>query len=112
LFSLFRHCVFSNIFLKSAEEKRTLRIINPNNEDPLWAEKAMYHANIDSLRFVSERRRLPIEGTALVLELFSAEELLTEYKKPIHPLNIKDPAKARKYKLRLDNGMFTPIPVK
>ena len=101
-----------NTTANPTKKKEHYRIINNGNEDPIWVEKAMYHANIDSLRYVHERRRLQIEGSTLVLELYSADELLAEYKKPVSALNISDPAKARKYKLRLNNGMFTVVPVK
>lgn len=112
-FCILSSAVFAQTTKPAATKKKEhYRIINNGSDDPLWVEKAMYHANMDSLRFVNERRRIPIEGTSLVLELYSAQELLTEHQKPIHPLNITDATKARKYKLRLDNGLFTAIPVK
>ncbi|MGZ3894124.1 MAG: hypothetical protein ACXVC8_06930 [Bacteroidia bacterium] len=67
-------------------------------------EKAMVHADLDSLRFVSERRRIPVDGTTIMIELFSADELWERYKKPISPLNIKDPSKCRKVKVKLANA--------
>jgi len=96
----------------SIPKKEHYRVLSYGNDNPMLLEKAMYHANLDSLRFINERRKLKVEGTNLVLELFSANELLETYKRPIHPLNIANAATARKYILRIDSGVLTVVPQK
>ena len=94
------------------KKKDHYRIINNGNSDPLWYEKAMAHAQgMDSLRFLKERRHIPIQGTSLVLELWSAEELLQAYGKPISLLTILDPKKARGVTIKLDSkNMIEVVP--
>lgn len=85
----------------SQKNKEHYRIINANQEDDLRYVKAMTKASVDSLRFLNERRQIPISGTTMVLELYSAQELKDTYGKPVSLLTIKDPAKARKVAVRL-----------
>lgn len=86
------------------KSKEHYRILNPNMEFSLNYEKALYHARLDSLRFKDERRRLPIEGTTMVLELFSAQELLDTYKKPISPMTKTNPKSAPKIGVRINQN--------
>jgi hypothetical protein len=102
----FSNCFFSqnNSNASIPKKKDHYRIINNGSDDPLWYEKAMSHAQgMDSLRFLSQRRHISIQGTSLVLELFSAQELLDTYGKPISLLTITDPSKARKVKIKLNS---------
>jgi len=82
--------------------KEHYRLLNPKGDFSLNYEKALTRASLDSLRFVEKRRQIPIEGTNMVLELFSAKELLEKYQKPILPINIADASKAQKVKLRMN----------
>jgi hypothetical protein len=91
----------SNSAEPSAKKKEHYRIINNGSDSPLNLEKLLPGASLDSLRFLNERRQIAVEGTSLVVELFSAQELLNDYKKPVSQLTINDPAKARKVKIRL-----------
>jgi hypothetical protein len=84
--------------------KEHYRIINPNMEFSLNYEKALYHARLDSLRFKDQRRQLPIEGTTIIVEIFSAQELLDTYKKPISPLTKSYSKNAKKIGLRLNEN--------
>lgn len=95
------------------KKKEHYRVISNGNDDPQIVVKALYHSNLDTLRFVNERRRLPVLGTSLVLELYSGQELLDLYRKPVHPLNIANPLQAKKYALKLtDNGIIEAVPQK
>lgn len=96
--------VFSqNNSTEPAVKKELYRVINTGSDNPAMLYKALNHCHLDSLRFLNERRQLAVEGTTLVLELFSANELLERYGKPVSLLTIKDPAKARKVKLKINS---------
>ena len=60
-------------------------IINPKNENQDIIIKAITHTDLDPCRFVDKRRILQIEGTNIQLELYSGNELLDLYGKPISP---------------------------
>lgn len=92
-------------------KKENYRFINENFESTLHYEKAMTHTDLDSLRFLNERRRIPLDGTTMYIELFSANELLERYKKPISPLTIKNPATARKVKLTFASNNYSLVVV-
>ena len=84
-----------------AQKKAHYRIINESSEPTAIFEKAMLNTDLDSLRFIGERRKIPVDGSNLFIELYSANELFESYKKIISPLNIKNPSAARKVKLKL-----------
>ena len=94
-------------------KKEHFRILNPNMEATLGYEKAMVHADLDSLRFISKRRQIPCDGTSIIIELYSADELWSRYQKPISPLNIKDPQMCRKVKVKLAQAPYylTVVPL-
>ena len=92
-------------------KKEHYHLINDNFEFTLAYEKAMTHTDLDSLRFLNERRLVPVNGTTIFIELYSAQELYDWYRKPISPLNIKDPLTARKVKLKLADNNYSLIVV-
>src|SRR6185312_10743866 len=67
-------------------QKTHYRIINEGFDFTLTYEKALEHTQLDNLRYLDSRRQIPVEGTKISIELFSAQELLEKYGKPISPL--------------------------
>ena len=94
---------FSVLNAQDAKKKEHYRLLNPMSEFSLNYEKALTRASFDTLRFVSQRRQIQIEGTTMSVELYSAKELQEIYKQPIHPLNITDASKAKKVKLKMNS---------
>jgi hypothetical protein len=105
--------IMAGFFVKgqTSVRKEHYQFVNKNVESTLYYEKAMTHTDLDSLRFLNKRRLIPIEGTTVFIELYSAEELLEKYKQPISPLTIKDPSKARKVSLKLARNNYSMIVV-
>ncbi|MBX7242025.1 MAG: hypothetical protein K1X92_09775 [Bacteroidia bacterium] len=71
-----------------AQSKAHFRILENGNEvatAPFL--ESLETINLDYLRFIDERRTIPVENTAWIVELFSANELLTLYNKPVSPMN-------------------------
>ncbi len=98
------------VYSVSAQEtvnKTHYRIINENFESTLNYEKALEHTQLDNLRYFNKRRQIPIEGTGIIIELFSAEELLYSYGKPISPLTIKDISNAPFVKFQLASNKYS-----
>jgi hypothetical protein len=92
------------------KKKEHYRFINDAGEDPLIYEKAMSKSAMDTLRFLNSRRHIPLVGSKIILELFSAQEMFEMYKKPISPFAIKNEATARKIKLRVNSqGAFEVV---
>ena len=84
------------------KKKEHYKIINVGNDNPLVFEKVVCtFQGLDSLRFLNERRHIAIEGTSLILELFSAQELFNFYGKPVSILTIKDGSVKRNTKVIL-----------
>lgn len=110
---LFFFMLIMPFFLRAQapKKKEHYQIINQNFEFTLFYEKAMTHTDLDSLRFLNERRQVPVEGTTIFIELFSAQELFDKYQKPISPLTIMNPAKARKVKLKLASNNYSLLVV-
>ena len=90
--------------------KTHYRIINETGDFSLDYEKALAHTPLDHLRYMDARRQIPIEGTHLIVELFSANELLENYGKPVSPqtsvrnmnhADLKWKLSADKYRLEL-----------
>jgi gliding motility-associated-like protein len=75
-------------------KKAHYNILNPSFDFTLNYEKALSHVQVDGLRFLNQRRSIPIEGSKINIELYSAQELLSLYGKPISPLTVTDPANA------------------
>ena len=92
-------CFFSNAQL--AEKKVHYAFINPAMEQTLVYEKALYNTDVDGLRFLNERRVIAIEGSYILIELFSANELLKAYGKEISPLTITNAVSVRSVKFKL-----------
>ena|ERR1700758_1201151 len=86
---------------QNAPSKEHYRIINPSFEFTLNYEKALINTQLDSLRFLNQRRQIQIAGTNIILELYSAQELLDKYGKPISPLTIINPITAKEVRLKL-----------
>ena len=104
---------FSFLKAQDAKKKEHYLLLNPLSEFSLNFEKALTRASLDTLRFVNQRRQIPLEGTTMLVELYSAKELLEIYKKPIHPLNINDASKAKQVKLKMNSyGLLDGVYVK
>ena len=89
--------------------KASYQIINPNFDFILKYEKALSHTQLDGLRFMNQRRQIPIEGTNVKIELYSAQELLINYGKTISPLTIKNPNNAQNNTLKLSDDYYNLI---
>jgi hypothetical protein len=96
--------VASNSVNAQKDKKEHYKIINKYSESTDLLEKSLYHSQLDSLRFLNERRYLPVSGTKLVLELFSAQELKEKYAKEISPITIRDKSKAKKVTLVISSA--------
>ena len=96
------------------EKKIHYKIINPAVEQTLVYEKALYNTDLDGLRFLNESRIIPIEGTYILIELFSAKELQKKYGKEISPLTITNSVSVRniKFKLAQDKLSLLVVPNK
>ena len=93
-------------------QKNHYSIINESFDFTLKYEKALEHTQLDNLRYLDTRRQIPIEGTKISIELFSAQELLENYGKPISPLtaiksSVKEPIK---FKLSANNYYLFTTP--
>ena len=60
-------CFFSKA--QQQEKKVHYKIINPALEQTLVYEKALYNTDVDGLRFMEERRVIPVEGTFILIDL-------------------------------------------
>ena len=59
------------------------------NEDLTLFEQALTnYSELDQFRFLNQRRTIKFSGTNVSIELFSANELLTDYGKEVAPLTI------------------------
>lgn len=97
---------------QNAVQKPHYRIINEGFDFTLLYEKALAHTQLDNLRYLNTRRQIPVEGTKISIELFSAQELLENYGKPISPLtavqsSVKEPIK---FKLSPNNYSLLTTP--
>ena len=99
-------CSFYGI-AQQGVNKTHYKIINPDFEFTLNYEKALSHLQVDGLRFMNERRQIAIEGTSIKVELYSAQELLIAYGKPISPLTIKNPSVAPSVALKLSENNYS-----
>ena len=97
---------FSGIAQQS-RNKVHYKFINPALEQTLKYEKALTQMQLDEFRFMNERRQISIEGTSLIVELFSAQELLISYGKAISPLTIKNPINAPNVSFKLAKNNYT-----
>ena len=70
--------------------KKHYNIFSSNeNEDLTLFEQALTnYSELDQFRFLNQRRTIKFSGTNVSIELFSANELLTDYGKVIAPLTI------------------------
>ena len=81
--------------------KSHYEFIAPEGTSTLYYEKALQHTSLDELRYLNERRTIPMEGTNIKLELYSAKELYDLYGKPISPIVAEH---SNNVKLKLSNG--------
>ena len=87
-------CFFltSNLLAQDQVEvmKKHYNIFSSNeNEDLTLFEQALTnYSELDQFRFLNQRRTIKFSGTNVSIELFSANELLTDYGKVIAPLTI------------------------
>ncbi len=111
LLFLLLSCLFG--IAQSQTYKHHYTILNSDMESSLICEKALSHTQVDQLRFMNERRQIPVEGTHLIIELFSAQELLIAYGKPISPLTIKNPLDATNasFKVGENNYALEILPI-
>ncbi len=70
--------------------KKHYNIFSSNeNEDLTLFEQALTnYSELDQFRFLNQRRTIKFSGTNVSIELFSAIELLADYRKVIAPLTI------------------------
>ena len=87
--------------------KSHYRIINDGFEASLKYEKALEHTFLDDLRYLDTRRQIQIEGTQISIELFSAQELLANYGKPISPLTDRKSAVITPIKFKLAKNNYS-----
>jgi hypothetical protein len=73
-----------------AAMKKHYNIFSSNeNEDLTLFEQALTnYSELDQFRFFNQRRTIKFSGTNVSIELFSANELLTDYGKEVAPLTI------------------------
>ncbi|MEO8760936.1 MAG: CUB domain-containing protein, partial [Bacteroidia bacterium] len=97
---------------QQSASKVNYTIFNEGFESTLVYEKALSHTQLDGLRYLNSRRKINIEGTKVSIELFSAQELLRAYGKPISPLTTTTPNKATDvmFKLASDNYSLLTSP--
>lgn len=87
------YCVVFFLFLMmsfsaQAQGKAHYRILENGNEvTSAPFIPSLETIDLDYLRFTDARRTIPIENTEWIVELFSGNELLSLYNKPISPLN-------------------------
>lgn len=81
---------FSQVYDFKNSTKVHYRVVNIESYiNPDFLQQAAYEfSGFDSLRFVNERRVIPVKGTQVFIELYSGVELLEMYGKEISPLNI------------------------
>jgi gliding motility-associated-like protein len=92
---------------QQAINKVHYRVINESFESSLKYEKALEHTFLDNLRYLDSRRQIQVEGTQISIELFSAEELLASYGKPISPLTARKSAVAVPVKFNLSRSNYS-----
>jgi gliding motility-associated-like protein len=97
---------------QQALQKNHYSIINKDFEFTLPYEKALEHTQLDNLRYLDSRRQVPVEGTKIIIELFSAQELFTSYGKPISPFTAKKSVVEEpiKFKLSANNYFLLTTP--
>ena len=105
---LFGYCGIA----QQTAQKEHYRILNSEFDFTLIYEKALGHTQLDHLRYLNTRRQIPVEGSKLIIELFSAQELLEKYGKPISPFTatesvVKEPIK---FKLAANNYSLLTTP--
>jgi hypothetical protein len=100
-------------FPKAQETQKKVHYIihNPAVESALKYEKALYHTDLDGLRFLNGRRIIPVEGSFITIELFSANELLKSYGKQISPLTITNSVSPRNIKFKMAENKMSLIVV-
>jgi len=96
---------------QNGSKKPHYTIINPGFEPFLNYEKALTHTEFDGLRFLNQRRQIPIEDTKIIIELYSAEELQQKYGKQISPLTVKSDVNAKKVKFKLVENNYKMVAV-
>lgn len=94
-------CISGLLVFGQSLPKRHYTIINPSFDFTLNYEKALSHTQLDGLRFFDQRRKIPVEGTQIVIELYSAKELQKLYGKQISPLTIMDHSKGGQIKFKM-----------
>lgn len=89
---MFCFSLTSNLLAQDQVEvmKKHYNIFSSNeNEDLTLFEQALTnYSELDQFRFLNQRRTIKFSGTNVSIELFSANELLTDYGKVIAPLTI------------------------
>src|ERR1700757_156321 len=100
---LFGYCGIA----QQTAQKNHYRIINENSEFSLNYEKALAHTQLDNLRYLDSRRQIPVEGTKISIELFSAQELLENYGKPISPLTARKLSVVEPIKFKLSSNNYS-----
>ena len=104
---LFTLCLLS--FWVSAQNKNSFRLVNNGTTDPTLYEKALGVASFDTLRFLNKTRMIPISGTSLVVEIYSAQYLFDKYGKQVSPHTILDETKAPKIRFKLNKNNHLEI---
>ncbi|MBS1646275.1 MAG: gliding motility-associated C-terminal domain-containing protein [Bacteroidetes bacterium] len=77
---------WASSFSQQGVYKAHYEFIAPQGVSTLAFDKAIQHLALDELRYLDERRTLPIEGTSVSLQLYSAQELYQKYGKPLAPI--------------------------
>ncbi len=97
------------ICAQSGSKKPHYEIINPESEIFLKYEKALTHTEFDGLRFLNQRRQIPIDGSKIIIELYSAQELLEKYGKKISLLTVKNYLGTKQVKLKLADNNYRMV---
>lgn len=72
-----------------AQTKSHFRILENGVEvQHALCEQAVMSLDMDKFRYTDTRRKIPVQGTNLVVELLSGNELWTIYQKMVSPNNI------------------------
>lgn len=80
-------------FSQNAENqpiKSSYIVVNASSEEETdkILRAAMNYADFDQFRFLDSRRQIPIKNSSAFLELYSANELESNYGKPVSPHTI------------------------
>ncbi|MGZ3863096.1 MAG: PKD domain-containing protein [Bacteroidia bacterium] len=107
LLSIFSLLISFTFSAQNDYKRPNLVLINPYSEVSLKYEKALTHTDFEEYRLLNERRRIPIAGTDIEVELFSANELNQKYGTPISPLTLKTVEGTKNIRLQLADNNYS-----